>query len=366
MVPAPSVSRGELAMFALAVAAVLSVPPNATVATQPLEPPAQVMALSPEMRLRLKNEVTDRASSQRERFNRLLHLFFDPNGLNLAYNDDATQSVSKTYATRSANCLSFTMTFTAMAREVGLDARPQEMRKTLAWRQIGGILYRVDHINTVVTIHGTGYLVDILRDSVIHLDKPQPVSDQRLLALYFNNRAMFDLERGQLQSARQNMDEALALDPGLATSWNNAGVLLARDGNPSAALQAYEKALSIEPDNASALANMTELAQRQNDPVRARQLRDRLEQLQQADPLYHFLQAEIDEQAGDFPRAIGHYQKAARLHGEEPRFYDALARVYLKSGDRESAIRSLRHAMRWSTGPERDGYRKQVDALQGN
>lgn len=352
-------------MLATVLATALLVSRPTAVATQAAEAPAQVMALPPELRARLKNEVIDRSSSQRERFNRLLHLVFDPGGLDLAYQPDSTLSVAQSYARHSINCLSFSMLFTAMAREAGLDAQPQEIRKTLAWRQDNNILYRVDHINTIVTIHGTGYLVDVLRDSVIHLEKPQPLSDRHLLARYYNNLSMHELEMGNLQPAMQNMEIALQLDPGYSVNWSNAGVVHARSGDIAAAHDAYARALAIEPNNASAMANMASLAEHEGDSGRAKELRSRLEKLNDIDPLYHFLQAELNEQSGDYPRAIEHYRKAIRLLGDEPRFYEALARAYLKSGDRQSAIRNLRRAMRWSNGQQRDEYRKQVDALRG-
>ena len=76
------------------------------------------------------------------------------------------------------------------------------------------------------------------------------------------------------------------------------------------------------------------------------------------------MQAELDEQSGNYPNAITHYHRAIRLHGNEPRFYDALARTYLKAGDQASALGALRQAARWSSGSERNGYRRQLEALQ--
>ncbi len=349
-------------MLAWFLAAVLEIAPNA--ADAPVETPAQVMALSPELRTRLQDEVIAGVKSPRARFNRLLHLVFEPGGLNLVYQDDATRSVAQTYATRTANCLSFTMLFIALARAAGLEAHAQEIRETLAWKQDSGLFYRVDHVNTVVRVAGDDYLVDILRDSVIALREPAIVSDQRLLAHYYNNLAMADLAQDRIAPATKEMDTALALDANYANNWNNAGVLHLRNGDEAAAEQAYAKALALEPDNTSALANMLHLVQRRGDSEREQSLRAQLDRLQQSDPFFHFLQAEEDEQAGDWTHAIEHYQRAIRLHGGEPRFYAALAHAYAASGDTRSAIRAYSHAQWLSTGPARDEYRKQIDALR--
>jgi tetratricopeptide (TPR) repeat protein len=349
-------------MLAWILATALALAPDAT--ESPPESPAQAMALSPELRARLQDEVIAGAKSPRARFNRLLHLVFDPGGLNLVYQDDATRSVAQAYATHSANCLSFTMLFIALARAAGLEAHSQEIRETLAWRQDSGLFYRVDHVNTVVHVVGTDYLVDILRDSVIALHEPVTVSDQRLLAHYYNNLAMADLAQGRIAPALKEMDTALALAADYANNWSNAGVLYSRSGDEATAEKAYAKALALEPNNTSALANMVNLAERQGDPARAQQFRTRLDRQQQSDPFFHFLQAEEDEQAEDYAHAIEHYERAIRLHTGEPRFYAALAHAYALSGDKRSAIRAYTRAEWLSSGSARDEYRQQIDALR--
>jgi Flp pilus assembly protein TadD len=331
-------------MLSWVFSAVLALSPSAMGFEPTVEPPTQAMALPPALRVRLQEDVLTGAPSQRTRFNRLLHLVFDQDGLGLIYQDDATASVARTYATRTANCLSFTMLFIALAREAGLDAYPQEIPETLAWYQDSGILYRVDHINAVVRIAGRGYLVDIASDSVIALRPPTRVSDQRLLAHYYNNLAMRDLEQGRLASALQTMGTALELDPGYATNWSNAGVLYLHNGDEAAAERAYAKALALEPANTSALANMVNLAQRRGDHDREAEFRQRLERQQRTDPVYHFLQAVEYERAGDYLHAIEHYQRAIRLHDGEPRFYAALAHAYVLVGDTRHASKASARA----------------------
>ncbi|HEV2606538.1 MAG TPA: tetratricopeptide repeat protein, partial [Xanthomonadaceae bacterium] len=243
-------------MFGWVLAAALAISPPAMEIDSQIEPPAQVMTLPPDLRARLQHDVLAGSPSQHARFDRLLHLMLDKDGLDLTYQDDATGSVAQVYATRTANCLSFTLLFIALAREAGLDAHPQEIRETLAWHQDNGVFYREDHINAVVRITGSGYLVDTARDLVIALHKPEPVSDQRLLAHFYNNLAMRDLEQDRIAPALALMGTALELDPHNPTNWSNAGVLYLRNGDEAAAQRAYAKALELDPANAGALANM--------------------------------------------------------------------------------------------------------------
>lgn len=349
-------------MFPWVFAAMLAVSAPAMESDAIVVPPAQTMALPPALRARLEEEVLAGSPSQRVRLNRLLHLVFDDKGLGPVYQDDATESVEQAYATRSANCLSFTMTFLALARAAGLDAYPQEIPETLAWHQDNGIFYRVDHINAVVRIGDNGYVVDIAGDSVIALKERAHVSDQRLLAHFYNNLAMRDLEQDRIAPALQEMGTALELDPGFATNWSNAGVLYLRNGDEAAAERAYAKALALEPANTSALANMANLAERRGD--RAAQFRERMERLQQNDPFFHFLQAVEYEHAGDYLHAIEQYQRAVWLHGGEHRFYAAIARAYVLGGDMRHAIKALGRAESLSNGAVRDGYKSQIDAMR--
>jgi Flp pilus assembly protein TadD len=351
-------------MFGWVFAAVLAVSTPAMESDAQSESLAHVMVLPPVLRARLQDEVLAGSPSQRTRFNRLLHLVFDEKGLDLTYQDDATESVEQTYATRTANCLSFTMLFLALAREAGLDAYPQEIPETLAWHQDNDIFYRIDHINAIVRIGSTGYLVDIAGNSVIALREPVRVSDQRLLAHFYNNLAMQNLEHDRIAPALQNMSTALELDPSFATIWSNAGVLYLRNGDEAAAERAYAKALALEPANTSALANMANLAQRRGDHDREAEFRQRLERYQRNDPFFHFLKAADLEHMGDYPSAIEEYQRAIRLHDGEHRFYAALAHAYVLAGDTEHAIKALARAKWFSTGTTRAGYESQLDDMR--
>ena len=350
-------------MFSWVFAAVLAISPPAMEIDPQVAPPAQVMLLPPGLRARLQQDVLAGSPSQHARLDRLLHLVFDKDGLGLTYQDDATGSVAQVYATRTANCLSFTLLFIALAREAGLEAHPQEIRETLAWHQDDGVFYREDHINAIVRISGSEYLVDIARDLVIALHKPELVSDKRLLAHFYNNLAMRDLEQGRIAPALAIMGTALELDPRYAMNWSNAGVLYLRNGDEADAQRAYAKALVLDPANAGALANMANLAQRQGDHDLEARLRKRLERQQENDPLFHYVEAEGYVQAGDYPHAIEHYGRAIRLLGNEPRFYAALAHALALAGDTSRAIKALTRAKWLSNGSARADYRSQIDAL---
>ncbi|HEY0502158.1 MAG TPA: tetratricopeptide repeat protein [Lysobacter sp.] len=326
--------------------------------------PGELMTLPVELRQRLHAEVLDGRHGAQQKLDRLGRFMFEPEGLGMTYQEDANHSVAQAYATRTANCLTFTLLFVALAREAGLDAAPQEIEDTLAWRQDDGTLYLSNHVNAVVRIGSRRYIVDVAGDNVIARDPPAPISDERLMSHYYNNLAVQRLAQGDYPGGLAMADAALRLDPLYATHWSNAGVLHVRNGDLPAAQRAYARALALDPRNANALFNVASLAQRMGDRSREMEYRQRLAKVQQDDPFHQFLLAANYERTGDLARAIRHYRRAISLHGEEHRFHSALANAYLQAGDVRRAARSLARAQALSDGDTRAAYRDRLDQLR--
>lgn len=326
--------------------------------------PAAVMAMPPELRQRLHDEVLSRAMPQRERLDQLLHFMLDADALGIAYDERATHSIAQTYAARRANCLSFTLVFLAIAREAGLDAHAQEIENTLSWRQEDNTIYRNNHVNVRVRVNGLQFVVDTAGSTLIAGSRPILISDQRLLAHYYNNLAMEELARENVAAGLRLMEAALAADASYAPLWSNAGVLHVHAGDLAAAGNAYQRALKVDPNESGALFNMVSLARRLGDTRREEDLRRRLARVQQKDPLYQFMRGMDLERNGDYKPAIAHYQRAIRLYPDEHRFYSALARVYLKAGQPRRAGNALKRAQALTDGATRAAYRAQLQALE--
>ena len=353
-------------MYALLLAAALSLatPGNPAVSpSPPPAPPATVVAMPPELRQRLHDEVLSVPASQRLRLEQLLHFMLDADSLGIAYDENATNSIAQTYAAHKANCLSFTLLFLAIAREAGLEVRGQEIRNTLSWRQQEGTIYRNNHVNAGVLIGGRNLTVDTSGDRIITGERPVVISEQRLLAHYYNNLAMEQLARGEIASGLQLMDAALAADPDYAPLWSNIGVLHMRNQDLAAAERSYFQALKLDPEEGAALFNMVSLAHKQGDSRREAEFRRRLSRVEQKDPLHHFMLAMDYERNGDHAKAIAHYRRAIRLYPGEHRFYSALAQVYLKAGDPKRAGKALLRAQALSEGATRAAYTARLQEL---
>ncbi|MEL1266361.1 tetratricopeptide repeat protein [Pseudoxanthomonas putridarboris] len=349
---------------ALALSTSESVPAPDPAASSAPPRPEQVLAIPDALRQQLRTQVLARRVPPSERLNRLVHFMFDPAGLGMTYREDATHTVAQAYETRQANCLTFTLLAVALAREAGLDAYGQQIEETLAWRQEANTIYLTNHVNAGVRAREQRLTVDVAWNTVMARDPPEPISDERLLAHYYNNRAAELMAEGRPAEGLAYAHLSLVLDPTYATSWSNAGVLYLRDGDPVHAEQSYLHALQLKPMHSGALFNLTSYYQRAGDTTRAARMQARLQVVQSRDPFHHFLLATKYERQGDHARAVDHYKRAIRLYSGEHRFHFGLARAYFQMGDTRRAGKALARARELSEGDTRQLYQAKLDILR--
>lgn len=328
--------------WALAMALAITAPANEVLPPRP----DRIMAVPAEMQALLQERVLEPADNPADRLSLLLDLMSSgENGMGLRYEEDATLTVEEAYRQKQANCLTYTLLFLALARQAGITAHPQEIDETLSWQQQGDIVYRSNHVNAIARGNSQWHVVDVASGSVIARHPPHRITENRLLAQYYNNRAAWLMGHDQLQAALMHADMAIALDPKYPVTWSNTGVIRLRIGDLWGAERAYLRALSLDPMHASALSNLDSLYRRLGQPERAAPYRHRLEKVQRLDPFHQFMLALEYAKRGDSTHAINHYRRAIRLQGDEPRFYLGLARVYLAIGNQRSADRALRRAL---------------------
>jgi len=348
-----------LAVAGLAPAPVAPPPSSAQPPT-----PAEIMALPDPLRQQFHARVLSTPRGSEQRLRRMVEFLFSPDDLGMSYDIDANHTIAEAYATRKANCLSFTLLAIALAREAGLQAYGQQIDETLAWRQEQDTLYRTHHVNAGVLIQHRQLTVDVAWDQVIARKPPRRISDTRLLVHYYNNRAADLLEAGRLDDALRYASVAKTLDPAYAVTWSNTGVLHLRHGDPVKAEQHYLHALQLNPQDPGALSNLAAHYQRTGNTAAAARLQARLQRVQAMDPFHHFLLGVRHEREGDFEQAVRDYRQAIKLFPDEHRFHFGLARVYFQMGDNRRAGKALARAEHLSEGDHRQLYHAKLDALR--
>lgn len=328
----------------LAVASTVAPSAPVTPVLPPMPRPEQVMALPPELRTQLQAQVIDGGGSRRSRLERLAGFLFKKTGLGMEYAVDATYTVEQAYRARKANCLTFTLLTVALAREAGLDAYGQELVDVVSWRAERDIVYGFNHVNAGILIGQSHYTIDVARDLLVARSPPQRITDEHLLALYYNNRAAELLVGASPAVADPYMAMALQLAPHYPSAWANAGVLSLRKGDRATAERDYLKALALDPENSSALVNLMTLYRDGGEEAKRATYARRLEKIQAKDPYFAFVQAEGAAREGDYEAAAQHYRQAIRLYDKEPRFFTGLAHAYQQLGKERAAESALNRA----------------------
>lgn len=370
-------------MFASLLAAALAISP-ADAAPAPPEPVAlaplvvqaapdvgpppgidEVFAVPAALREALHNRVIRPGSgSDQQRLNRLVRFLFDDDGLAMRYRHDADHTVAQAWQTREANCLSFTILTIALARAAGIDAYGQEIPRVLSWYREGNTLYFSNHVNAGIRIAGHRYSVDVASDSILAVDPPKKIDDQRLLAIFHSNRAATLVGRQQYAEAGDYMTAAFAADDSYPAAWNNAGVLALRQGREPDAEHHFKKTLELNDQHEGALMNLAALYAARGDKARERQLRARVDRIQRSNPFHYFLLATEDEARGEYAKAAQRYRRAISLHDGEHQFHYGLARAYLHLGEYRKAGESLRRAQALAGAGVAERYQAKLEQLR--
>lgn len=353
---------GWNALLLLATTALEPVPPTA-----PLEvpPAAEVMRIPPELQAQLQARVIRPANSPEQRLQRLVELVFQPDGLALQYDPEATLSVGEVWRQRRANCLSFSLLFVSLAREIGVEARLQEVGQVVTWYQDRGLLFNAGHVNVGMRVQGRHATLDLDRNVLYDRRGPRAISDQRALAHFYNNLGADRLAAHDPALARRYFEASLRMEPRFVPAWNNLGVLDSRGGDNVAATRDFDRALEIDRNHPSALSNASALFIRLDDTARAAPLQKRLAQVRKRDPLYQFMRGTEAEHAGDYALAVRYYRAAVGLHGNAHQFHFGLARAYFLNGNSRAAGREMEGARRLAdTTGQRARYQAKLDSLR--
>jgi tetratricopeptide (TPR) repeat protein len=330
---------------------------------QSYPPPAHdVIAVPEELRSRVRKMVIEPSTSRDRRLEALVSLLFDDTGYALQYDGSMTRTVAQSVADRRANCLSFSLLFVAAARDVGIQAYVQETDHVLAW-QDGAALYRNGHVNVGVRIGTVRKTVDIDRSVMSIRGMPRPISDERALSHFYNNRGAELMRDGLLDTARHHFRKALELTPDFVPALNNYGVLSMREHDYPQAARAYTAALLNNSRHTPTIFNMINLYRKTGDVRRQREFETRLFQVQRRDPFHQIVLALGYERSGDYAAAAEHYRRAIRLKARDHFVYFGLARAYAHLGQSGRAADALMRA-RDAAGNSRSLYQSKLDRLR--
>ncbi|MFM7783459.1 MAG: tetratricopeptide repeat protein [Gammaproteobacteria bacterium] len=293
-------------------------------------PDAEMLGLDAPMRAFLAANVSP-GSGPPQRLHQLLQALLSPSSFGLQYTTD-TRSAADTFRGRNGNCLSFTALFVAMARELGLKARFQEVAILPDWEQRGDTLVLNRHVNARVWLGSAGQQsVDFAsRGEAGGGLRERVISDQRAAAHFHSNLAVEKLQAGDARAAFLHMAKGLREDPAFVPLWVNLGALYSRHGHPQQAERAWLEAVRRDPGEVAAASNLALLYQRLGDAARAASWAERARHHRERNPYFRYALAKQALASGQPDLALAHLDAAIRAEPGEPRFQALRSSVQLQ------------------------------------
>lgn len=298
------------------------------------------------------------ATERDKRLDRLIEAVTETSMLGVEYKAGRTGSAVEVFETRTANCLAFTQMFVGMARELDLAAYFVEVSHVENFEREGDLIVISDHVAVGFGPRHAMRLIDFgLREDERGF-RVTPISDLTATALYYSNRGAEALRANRLDEAVAWLEDAVRIDPELASAWANLGVAQRRSGRTVQAERSYRQALVVDPGLSSALVNLAVLLRLNGRTEEADDLLLMADARRNRNPFTYIALGDLSLRYGRLDEAERFYSRARRLGPDEAAPAAALGEVLLRRGERKAAEKLLRRAQRL----EPDGDRR-IDRL---
>ncbi|WP_405221177.1 tetratricopeptide repeat protein [Lentisalinibacter sediminis] len=308
-----------------------------------------ILDLTPEMLGYLETHIDD-GWFRTHKVRSLSRLLLHPGLLGIDYDARRTGTAAETFRTRAGNCLSLSILFVAMARELGLDARFQQVEVVPEWDMEGDILFAARHVNVYGRLRGWGdYVMDFYPFPEEPRGRRRMLTDGEAIGQFYNNQGATRLAAGDYAGAWVYFRAAIREASRWSDTWSNLGLLYQRLGDDRSAEDMLRYALVLEPDNTSAINNLAVLLHRQGRDEEAGKWLDEIQRVRKSNPYYYYALARQAEADGDYGRALSHIERAIRMKREESLFHrkaaelarlledDGTGEAYRTTGDARTA-----------------------------
>jgi Flp pilus assembly protein TadD len=314
---------------------------------------ADIFKLTPEMRGYLEREVSPAVHSRGPQKG-LVEALYSTAHLRLTYEALTTRTAAEAFDERAGNCLSLVIMTSAFAKAMGLETRYQQVRTEDLWVRDGDLVQLVGHVNLGLgrgqsIVHRASSPVEWLTVDFIPVEDAQHllshvIGENRVIAMYYNNKAAEALSLGQTGPAYWWARAAVLADRGYPGALVTLGVVMHRQGLLDKAEHAQRAALQIDPDSAPALHNLASMLQASGRHDEAAVALRRLKAVQPDNPIDTYKTGMVAFQHGDFERARDAFSRAVRRAPDDQEFRFMLGMSYLRLGDVKPALEHLHRA----------------------
>jgi Flp pilus assembly protein TadD len=333
----------------------------------------QIFALTDEMKKYAQALAFSRAKREPQLI--LFDALYKRDQLQLEYDSTMTRNAAQTFQARRGNCLSLVVMTAAMAREMDMTVQYQAVTTDETWSRSGNLYFASGHVNLVLgkprmkDVHS----VEPNQFMVVDFEPPAetknlvtiPISENRIIAMFMNNRAAESLARKELNRAYWWARKATVADPTFFSPYNTLAIVYQHHGNLQHAEAALRYAQALQPNNTIAMFNLVQVLDNLGRPLEAAALREELARLDPYPPFHYFNLGQQAMKDGDYKKArqlfAREVDRAPYYH--EFHFWLAVASYYL--GDMKTADKHMKLAMDNSTTrSDHDLYAAKLDRLK--
>jgi tetratricopeptide (TPR) repeat protein len=283
----------------------------------------------------------------------LVEAVYNKAQLKLEYDSSFTRNAAEAFEARAGNCLSLVVMTAAFAKVLGLQVRYQSAYLEEAWSRSGDLLLRAGHVNVTLgpklqdraSPLSRSVTIDFLPEEQLRTLRTREVSEQTIVAMYMNNRAVEALMRGMLDDAYAWTRASLRQSPDFLSAHNTLGIVYARSGHLDHAATAFQHVLRNDPAHTRAIANLADVYTKQGRNDDAAALYSTLARLEPEPPLHYFSQGMVAMQRGDFSSARDLFAREADRSGYSNDVAFWLGIAHYRLGDVEQATRFLNQAL---------------------
>ncbi len=308
--------------------------------------------LSDEMRAWVRREVP-RAGPEAPRLKILFDTLKHSKDFDFRYQAGYTGTVAEVFDTGKYNCLSFSLLFVTLAREVELPAYLLNLKQDQDFERVGDLVVVSRHLTAGYGPFADRTVLEFDLGPDVNYQLAEAITDLEALALYYSNRGAELLRDGDVAAAAESLETAVTLEPELAQAWVNLGVVRRRLGNLPGAEDAYVLAIDLEHGNLPAYHNLMTLQRLQGRKNAAGETIELLDRRRNRNPFTYLTLGDLSLEEGRLEEAERFYRRALRLARYEAETHAALGQWALAAGKVDKASAWLERAQEIDSENER-------------
>jgi Tfp pilus assembly protein PilF len=332
-----------------------------------------VLAVSPEMKQYLARDIADDVRIKGPQQG-LFDALYSRDQLQLEYESTMTRNAAQAFAARAGNCLSLVIMTAAFAKEMGLTVTYNQIYADAMWGRIGDIYLSIGHVNLTLGMRysevGPQYYqadtltIDFFPRAEIRGLRSRIVSEQTIVAMYMNNRAVESMAAAQLDDAYWWAREAIAQDTKFVSAYNTLGAIYLRHGDLEHAETVFRNALARVPKDTRVMSNLVTVLNALGRTAEANELSAKLVQLEPDPPFSFFNRGMMAMRTGDYRGAKEMFAKEVDRAPYYHEFHFWLAVACVGLGEYDLARTHMKLAMESSlTRSDHDLYAAKLEKI---